>query len=102
MQPRRHPEAPQGRRISRAPPENWVSQSASQLARRESRVPTTNDQRLRFQHDLPKHLALLHALVRRPRILQGEGGVHHWLELAAENVRSEERRVGKECRLWWL
>src|SRR5690554_8129204 len=33
--------------------------------------------------------------------IYGVMGVHPW-QLARFDVRSEERRVGKECRAWWL
>src|SRR5207249_11817188 len=41
---------------------------------------------------------------QRAKNCKGRGDTHHEMEMAGDEIvaRSEERRVGKESRAWWL
>src|SRR5688500_19662573 len=63
--------------------------------------PAVLHPRRRRQHDVPRLAGRLEpdeaVRVLVARFLDGPGEVH----FLAGVVRSEERRVGKECRCWW-
>src|SRR5687768_18471583 len=54
-----------------------------------------------YSHGMKKKLSLACALIHRPEILFLDEPFEGVDAIASRTLRSEERRVGKECRCWW-